>query len=198
MRRGCGAFVLLLILLAAVGLLFWKPILTGLGNALVEDDGVQKAEAAVVLGGDAAGVRILKAAELAQAGYVPVVIVDGPKSLMGYESDTTIKYAEQKGYPAALFQPLPMPPNVNSTGTEAVFVGKYLKSHGIRNILLVTSDYHTHRAAFLFRHLNSGLKLAVIPAPDPNFPLNLWWDSYAGRRTFFLEWTKTIAEYIGL
>jgi uncharacterized SAM-binding protein YcdF (DUF218 family) len=185
-------------LCALVLLVSWKSILTGLGSFLVEDDVVQKADAAVVLGGDSNGVRVLRAAQLAQAGYVPFVIVDGPKTLVGYESDMNIAYAVQHGYQASLFHALPMPPPLNSTHEEAEFVGRYLKQQGIHKILLVTSNYHTHRAAYLFRKKNPWLEVVAVPAPDPDYHPDSWWTFRPGRRTFLTEWTKTFAAYADL
>ena len=187
-----------MLFLAVAILLSWKGILAGLGNALVEDDGVQKAQAAVVLGGDSNGVRVLKAAQLAQAGYVPYILVDSPKTLTGAEADATIPYAESRGYPATLFRPVPFPKNVNSTQSEAGFVGKKLKADGIRKILLVTSNYHTHRAAYLFRKENPGLVVVAIAAADPDFNPDSWWTYRDGQKTFALEWIKTMASYAGL
>jgi len=178
--------------------LLWKTILAGLGNFLVEDDGVQKAQAAVVLGGDLSGVRIMKAAQQAQAGYVPLVLSDGPKTLLGHESDVNILYAEKQGYSPALFRPLPLPPEINSTQAEAEYVGNYLKQQGIHKILLVTSNYHTHRAAYLFRKTNPWLQVITVPAPDPAFNPDSWWTFRDGRRTFLLEWAKTFAAYLGV
>ncbi len=177
---------------------FRGPLLTRAGTLLVEDDGPQKAQAAVVLGGDGFGTRILKAAQLAQAGYVPYVVVDGPTSLVGHESDMTIQYATERGYPASLFHALLLPSSMNSTRAETAFVGKYLKEHGIRKILLVTSNYHTHRAAYLMRKQNPGLQALAVAAPDPYFTPDRWWKSREGQKTFTLEWMKTVAAYLGL
>lgn len=187
----------MLALLVAL-LLFWKVILSALGNALVEDDGVQKAQAAVVLGGDDSGVRILKAAQVAQAGYVPYIWVDAPKTLLGNEADMTVLYAEKRGYAAALFRPLELPTSVNSTRGEAEYVDQYLKRQGIHKILLVTSNYHTHRAAYLFRKMSPGLDVIAVPAPDPDFRPDSWWTYRNGQRTFVLEWMKTVAAYLGI
>ena len=178
--------------------LLCKTILAGLGNFLVEDDSVQKAQAAVVLGGDLSGVRIMKAAQQAQAGYVPLVLSDGPKTLLGHESDVNILYAEKQGYSPTLFRPLPMPPEINSTQAEAEYVGNYLKQQGIHKILLVTSNYHTHRAAYLFRKTNPWLQVVSVAAPDPAFNPDSWWTFRDGRRTFLLEWAKTFAAYLGV
>ncbi|MBV9613660.1 MAG: YdcF family protein, partial [Acidobacteriaceae bacterium] len=141
--------------------IFRTPLLTWTGELLVEDDGAQKAQAIVVLGGDDSGMRILTAAQLAQAGYAPYVIVDGPKSLLGKESDATIQYAVGKGYAQSLFRPLPLPDAVRSTRAEADCVGRSLKERRIDKILLVTSNYHTRRAAQLFRRSNPKLQIVV-------------------------------------
>ncbi len=165
---------------------------------MVENDGPQNADAILVLGGDDAGFRIIKAAQLAQAGYAKYVLVDGPKSLVGHESDATIQYAEQNGYPDSLFRALPLPPGVNSTRTECEYVGLLLNQENVRKILLVTSNYHTRRAAWLMRKTNPWLQVVVVPAPDQFFTPNGWRKSREGQKTFLLEWMKTVAAWLGI
>jgi uncharacterized SAM-binding protein YcdF (DUF218 family) len=173
-------------------------IFSFLGSALVEDDGPQKADCALVLGGDGFGSRIVKAAQLAQAGHVPYVLVDGPSALIGHESDLTITYAEQKGYPAYLFRPIWLPPEVSSTEAEAKYVGRFLKENGVKKVLLVTSNYHTRRAARDFRHEDPWLQVVVVASPDRDFSADGWWKNREGEKTFLLEWTKTVATWVGL
>ncbi len=197
-RRGCLYLFFALIVIAAAVCVLSTPLLTEAGTLLVEDDDPQKAQAAVVPGGDTSGTRILKAAQLAQAGYVPYVLVDGPKSLVGHESDMTIEYATQRGYPPSLFHALPLPSGMNSTRAETAFVGKYLKEQGIHKILLVTSNFHTHRAAYLMRKHNPGLQVVAVAAPDPHFTPDSWWKSREGQKTFAFEWMKTVAAYLGV
>lgn len=163
---------------------------------MVEDDGREKAQAIVVLGGDDYGTRIVKAAQLAEAGYAPYVLVSGPLSLLGHESDDTIEYARRRGFPDSLFHALPN--DTDSTRSEAAFIGRYLRSQGIHKILLVTSNFHTRRAAWLMRHENPGLEVEAVPAPDPYFTPSTWWKSRNGQKTFLLEWMKTVATGIGL
>jgi uncharacterized SAM-binding protein YcdF (DUF218 family) len=187
--------------LAAVAAVLWvsrTALLMRTATLLIEDDAPQKAQAAEVLGGDDSGARILKASQLAQAGYVPYVIVDGPTTLIGHESDILIRYAVQKGYEPSLFRALPLPPGMNSTREETAFVGKYLNKHAIQKILLVTSNYHTRRAAYLMRKQNPGLQVVAIAAADPNFDPNMWWKSREGKKVFLMEWMKTIATYFGV
>jgi uncharacterized SAM-binding protein YcdF (DUF218 family) len=179
----------------AAAWLFRVPLLTAAGNFLVQNQAPQKADAIVVLGGDDGGLRITKAAQLAQAGYAPFVLVSGPATLIGHESDTTIEYAKSKGYPGWLFHPFPH--TVNSTRSETALIGKYLRSQGIHKILLVTSNYHTHRAAYLMRKQNPWLQVVIVAAPDYAFTPNGWWMSRDGQKTFLFEWMKTIATWSG-
>lgn len=195
--RSRWVFPLLLLLALAIAAWFVRTyIWTALGSALVENDGPQKAQAIVVLGGDDHGTRIIKAAQLAQAGYAPYVLVSGPLSLLGHESDDTIEYARREGFPDSLFRPLPN--DTDSTRSEAKFIGNYLRGHGIHKILLVTSSFHTRRAAHLMRHENPGLQVDVVPAPDPNFTPDGWWKSRSGEKIFLIEWIKTVATWLGM
>jgi uncharacterized SAM-binding protein YcdF (DUF218 family) len=187
---------LLIVLLVTVVLwLVRAPILTAAARSFIEDDGPQKADAIVVMGGDDEGNRILKGAQLATDGYAPIVIVSGPPVLAEHESDIMIHFAETKGYPASLFRSLPN--DSNATREETAFIGKYLKSQGIHKILLVTSNFHTGRAAYLMRLQTPGVWVVVVPAPDRNFIPDRWWKTRGGQKTFALEGLKRVATRLG-
>lgn len=178
--------------------LFSRQILTWAAASLVEDDGPHKADVIVVLGGDEYGQRVLKGAELAKAGYAPAVYVSGPANLLGPSSDIEIQYAERQGYPASYFHSVPLVGEAGeSTRTEARFLGKLFRSQGFKKILLVTSNYHSGRAARLWRLECPWLAINVVPAPDPNFTPSTWWKTRQGQKTFLLEWAKTIAAALG-
>jgi len=170
-------------------------LLTAAGRFLVEDDEPQKADVAVVLGGDKYGTRIVKAAQLATAGYVPFVLVSGPHSLLGHESENTIEFARRQGYPTFLFRPLPH--DLNSTRSEAAMIDNYLNRQGLKRVLLVTSNYHTARAARLMRKYSPGLQVIAIAASDPAFTPESWWKSRGGQKMFLYEWLKTVATASG-
>lgn len=197
--RRCTFYILLsLILLSVTGILLRHPILAALGRALVEDDGVQKADCILVPGGDNNGSRILRAAQLALEGYAPYVLVDGPAGFMGHESDTTIRYATLHGFPGSLFRSVWLPPGMDSTSEEMRYVvNGVLKQNRVKSVLLVTSNYHTRRAARFLRKEAPWLKVIVVPAPDPYFTPNGWWKTRNGKKTFLFEWMKTIAEWRG-
>lgn len=168
-----------------------------LGNALVEDDGAIKADAIVVLGGDIHGTRIIRGAELSKAGYASQVLVSGPSNLLGHDTDQTIVYAARNGYPATMFQAIPLPEAASSTRTEARYIGRELKLQEIKSVNLVTSNYHTRRAAWLWRKENPALQIHVVPAADPNFTPETWFKTREGQKVFFVEGLKTIVNRLG-
>ena len=170
--------------------------MTAAGQYLIENDGPQEADAIVVLGGDDFGTRIVKAAQLEGVGYAPYALVSGPPHLLGPESDETIEYARRQGYNSSLFRPLPSA--VNSTRSETALIGKYLREHGAKKIILVTSNYHTRRAAKLMRKQNPQIWVVVVPAPDPFFAPDTWWKTRNGQKTFLFEWMKTVATALGV
>lgn len=169
--------------------------MTFAGQALIEDDPPQKADAIVVLGGDEFGLRTLKAADLQRSGYAPYVLVSGPPMLLGYESDEMIEFAKRKGYPDSIFRPLHH--KSDSTRSESDVIARYLREHNVRTVLLVTSNYHTRRAAKLMRAANPGVHVLVVAAPDPFTP-QTWWKTRHGMKTFLYEWLKTIATAMGV
>ncbi len=191
-----GAF-LILTLLAGATHAWW---LTELGKSLIRNDGPAKAEIAVVLAGDARGNRILKAADLVRQGYVPAVLVSGPAGMYGhYECDLAIPFAVARGYPSEWF--VRFPNNALSTREEAAAVVGELRRRHVRNFLLVTSDYHSGRAARTFqaveRAAGGGPPFRVVDARDEYFTADSWWHSREGLKTVFIEVSKTIATAVG-
>ena len=190
------SLVLLAILAAAHP--WYLPLVA---RALVCDDGPAKADIAVVLAGDYSGSRIRTAAELVRAGWVPAVLVSGPAGFYGrHECDFAIPYALSRGYPADWF--IAFPNQGISTAKEAELVLAELRRRNIRSFLLVTSDYHTARAARLYRARErasgGGPALRVVAAPDKYFHPASWWRSRADSKTVFFEWCKTLASGVGI
>ncbi len=183
----------MLVLLAATHV-WW---LTALGRGLVRSEEPVRADVAVVLGGDYYGHRILTASELVRAGYVPRVLVSGPMGFYGhFECDLAVAFAVRFGYPVQWY--IRFPNAATSTSDEARLIVPELRRRGVRRFLLVTSNFHTARAARLFRRAGSDLEMRVVAAPDEYFQPETWWRSRQARKTVFLEWSKTAAESIGL
>ena len=175
--------------------------LRAMGSALVYDEAPAKADAAVVLAGDYFGNRLLKGIELVKQGYVPVVLVSGPRGYYGNtESDMAIRWAVQQGYPEDWF--IAVPHTASSTRDEAVVMLKEIHRRNIHSFLLVTSNFHTARARRLFlsteRRMGGGTGFRVIASCDPYYTLAGWWRTREGLKTAFFEWVKTLTGAVGI
>jgi uncharacterized SAM-binding protein YcdF (DUF218 family) len=193
--RGCLFCCLGLVVVAAILWSLRYPLLTWAGRILVEDDGAHRADAVVVLAGDEYGTRVLKGAELSRSGYARYVLVSERITFGDEDCQPSVRYAESKGFPSAMFRTFRH--SADSTRAEVADLDRYFKQHDIHSILLVTSNYHTRRAAKLMRQADPALAVAVIPAPDPYFSPAAWWKSRTGQKTFLLEWMKTVATDLG-
>jgi uncharacterized SAM-binding protein YcdF (DUF218 family) len=182
-------------LLAAI--LFHSAILAALGSYLVTAGPPEKADIAFVLAGDFNGNRVLKAAEMIRQGYAPQVLVSGPAGLYGhYECDLAIPFAEKAGYPASYF--LHLEHHAHSTVEEAGVAVPEFRRRGAKRVLLISSDYHTRRAARIFHKAAPDITFYVVAAPDFYFTIDGWWRNREGRKTFAIEWMKTVAEWFGV
>ncbi len=184
------------VLLGAGILLAASPLwLRAMGDALVHSEQPVKADLVVVLAGDDTGARVLKGAELVREGYAPKVLVDGPECCYGkHESDLAIEFAVSHGYPREWFIPLPM--EARSTREEARIVVPEIRRLKARTFLVVTSDYHSRRAAGVFRELAPGA-FRVVAAPG-GYLEEGWWRSREGQKQVSIEWMKTVAYWVGM
>ncbi len=193
--------VLVLLFLVLVAFLARDAWLPAVGAALVHDEGAAKADIAVVLAGDYWGHRLTKGAELVRQGYVPRVLVSGPPGFYGYnEADAAIHFATRQGLSGGVVHPAA--PHRPSTREEAVAVLDELKQLKVGSFLLVTSNYHTARARRIYlaaeRERGGGPECAWSPRGDEFFTTANWWRNREGRKTVFLEWTKTLASALGI
>lgn len=189
---------LLVLALAAILVLATYPFwLTALGGFLIKNDGPAKADMVVVLAGDPSGNRIFTAGNLVRQGFAPVALISGPAGVYGhYESELAIEMAVQRGYPASYFAAFHN--DSKSTASESEAIVSELRRRNVHSIDLVTSNYHTRRAGRTFRKLAPGIEVRVVEAPDQYFSANGWWKEREARKTFLLEWMKTVGSWIGL
>jgi uncharacterized SAM-binding protein YcdF (DUF218 family) len=185
-------------LLAILTIALASPLwLRAAGNFLVRDETPFHGDMLVVLAGDDHGNRILKAAELARRGFAPQILVSGPYCCYGnVESDLAIAFAVRKGYPAEWFVSFPI--HDTSTATEVPDIVRELERRRVGRFVVVTSNYHTRRTAEIFRRHVPADRFRVVAAPDWAFRPEDWWRSRDGRKQAFLEWTKTLATWVGL
>ena len=176
-------------------------LLARMGESLVNNQLPQKSDAVLVLAGDAVGNRILKGVELVQQGYAPVIYVSGPEGYYGRSEDQlAIEFALKRGHPSQWF--VGVPNHAESTLDEARIMLPMLRAKGVRRLLLVTSNFHTARAARIFRRIAQGeapaMEIVSVAAKDASFAPQGWWNNRRGQKVFFYEASKTFADYVGL
>ncbi len=150
-----------------------------------------------MLSGDVRGNRILKGAELARAGFAPAVLVsNGRCDYDQGEADLAINFAVGRGYPRELF--IGTKWRVQSTVEEARSAAAELRSRGVRRAIIVTTTWHTARAARIYRRIAPDLTFYMVGAEDPFWRDGKWWIDRQGRKTFFMESLRTIADFLGI
>jgi uncharacterized SAM-binding protein YcdF (DUF218 family) len=173
------------------------PLLGSLGSYLVQADPPVKADVALVLAGDGRGERILKAAQLAREGFVPKVLVSGPDGNYAlHECDLAIPFAVKAGYPESYF--VHFENDARNTREEARLAAAAIRKMGAHRVLVVTSDFHTRRAARMYRSAAPDLEISVVAAQDKYFSAGGWWHHREGQKTFLYEWMKTVASWVNL
>jgi uncharacterized SAM-binding protein YcdF (DUF218 family) len=183
-----------LILFVFATRVFW---LSALGGYLIRDEAAVQADIIVVLAGDYFGNRILTAGDLVRRGLAPKALVSGPGDVYGvHESDLAIAFAVRHGLPESYF--LPFPNDSKSTASEADAVIPELRKLNAHQVEIVTSNFHTRRAGNIYRSRAGDLVFHLVAAPDPNFSAGGWWKNREGRKTFLVEWEKTVATWLGM
>lgn len=168
-----------------------------MGAWLVQADEPFHADIIAVLSGDPNGQRILKAAELVRQGFAPKVLVSGAPGFYDlHECDLAIPFAVRRGCPREWF--IPFPHEGHSTEEEARAIVPELERRSVYRLIVVTSDYHSRRARRIFRAAAPRIEMRMVTVPDEYFKPGGWWRTREGRKTFFLEWTKTFAGLVGL
>ncbi|MGP0072142.1 MAG: YdcF family protein [Bryobacteraceae bacterium] len=194
-HKGRWLLVLCLVLLLVAGTSeLW---LAALGGYLVRAESPVPADMIVVLAGDFSGNRILTAGDLVRRGMAPQALISGPSGAYGlHESDLAIQFAVRHGYPQSYFVALPN--DARSTRDEAADILAALNQRHAHRVDIVTSDYHTRRAGNIYHAQAPGLEIHVVASPDQYFSAGGWWKNRDGRKTFLMEWMKTIANWFGI
>jgi len=172
---------LVIVLLACVPLAwFHEPLLIGIGQWLVVENSIEKADLVVALGGDRRrqeeAVRLL---HQGQAGWITFLGADVRPN--DYHClDVPAKQILDPTIPSY------------TTFDEAMTTRTVAQQHGFKSILIVTSLYHERRALWVFKKVFQGtdVTLQVTSSPE-NFPLHTWWKTYIGRK-------MVLFEYLGL
>jgi uncharacterized SAM-binding protein YcdF (DUF218 family) len=183
-----------LLVLTALSAIRWQAVLTSLGAFLIDSQPPQPADLILVLGGDFWGPRVLAGAELAVGGYAPTVLLSGPPYYGRPQGELSIDFLAQRGYPRQFFQVFAN--QAHSTIAEANDLRGELGRRKVKRVLLVTSSYHSRRAAIVLTLFCPGIRFISIPATDPHYHVAEWWNNESSRRLFFSEWSKILGSVL--
>lgn len=179
------------------------------GRYLQHEDPLQKADAIFVLGGTRAE-RPLEAIDLYKEGYAPIVIlspgmVEDAEVLLRKRGVQFPRQDElqrdalvQSGLPAAAV--FSTGADVDNTAQEAGLLRAIVQARGWRRVIIVTSKYHTRRAAFAFKRGLEGTGAQVMMRAsryDSSDPAR-WWHYRSDFRFVVSEWQKLVAYRLGL
>lgn len=196
-RKAAYSVAVCLALLAFVVGLFPERVLPWPARYLVQADEVASCDCLFVLAGDFQGQRIAAAGDLFRKGLAPKIFVSGPQGIYGRsEDELAIAFAKQAGYADVPFQGLSH--EAKSTKAEAALVLGSLREAGCKSVLVVTSDFHTRRAKRILMREWPGLTVRMAGAPTKEFDSEHWWQDRNYQKTVYFEWSKTIADWIGL
>jgi uncharacterized SAM-binding protein YcdF (DUF218 family) len=179
--------LLLLVLLAGVWLLR-DPLLRVTGESLIVDEAPQPSDAIVVLGNDNYwGERAARAAGLFHDRWAPRVIASGAQ-IRPYASiaDLIRRDLIQDGVPADAV--VHFSNNGGNTRGEAYAVRELMRERGWKRLIVVTSNYHTRRARYIYRRVLDRADVRVVSAPDSTYNPRTWWQSRLGLKIFFREY----------
>jgi uncharacterized SAM-binding protein YcdF (DUF218 family) len=178
------SFVLFLVLLY----FFRHPILRTMGDFWIVPDPPSQADAIIVLADDNYSAdRATKAAELYREHYAPLIVASGHmlRSYFGV-GDLMKRDLTERGVPASAI--VVFPNQADDTLEEAKSLRSLIVQRGWSRLLIVTSNYHTRRARYIWRRtLPSGVNFWMAAAPDQDYDPDHWWETRIGVKTFAHE-----------
>lgn len=181
-------FLIFLIVFVAIIYLARYPILRFAGEFWVVDEAPQVSDVIVILSDDNyEAARATRAAQLFKSGMAPHILASG-RLLRPYAGIAELMEHDLKaqGVPANAIVPLAH--RGTNTREEAIADAQEIASHGWKKVLLVTSNYHTRRADYIFaRTLPRGTELRVVSAPDSEYDPSTWWENRTGLKRFLYE-----------
>ena len=192
-REKGGIVLKLLVALATVTFLLFfylvrHPIFRFIAESWVVEDPLNKADALIVLSDDNFYAdRATRAAELFREGKASLVVASGRKLR------PTAGIAElmehdliERGVPKDKI--LRVPEEGDSTLEEAETLAKLVKAKKWHSAIVVTSNYHTRRARYIFRRVfPPGIEVRVAGARDADFDPEAWWEKRKSSKLFMRE-----------
>lgn len=178
------AFLVFCLLLYAVR----HPVLRFAAESWVVEDPLDKADVLIVLSGDNFYAdRATRAAELFREGKASLVVASGQRLRPNAGVAELMEHdLIERGVPKEKI--LRFANDGDSTEEEAEALAKLAKSRNWRKTIVVTSNYHTRRARYIFhRVFPQDIEVRVASARDGDFDPEHWWEKRKSSKEFVRE-----------
>lgn len=180
--------LLCLVVLCAIVYFARHPILRFLAQEWVVDEPAAHADAIVVLGDDNYYAdRATHAAELYRQHVAATVVASG-RRLRPSATLTEVMTHDliERGVPKERIVGIAQ--DVDSTREEAEGVAKLAQERGWKTLVVVTSNYHTRRARYIYsKVLPPGITATMASARDGDFDPERWWGKRISVKLFARE-----------
>ena len=181
-----------MVLIVAAGLLFLAHgiVLRKAGEFLIKKDEMKPADAIVILAGEETE-RVEYGVRLFKEGWArkDLIIMAGGPLVWKYSWSGLMKdHARALNVPE---DSILTEEKSRTTEEDALYTGEILRKRGIRSIILVTSPYHSRRAALIFqRVVGKNCRIFSSPAEDSWFHTEGWWKRRRDRAAVLNEYAK--------
>lgn len=186
-------FILTSILIASVSIILTLSV--AFESFLVVSDSLSKVDAIVVMAGGHK-VRLPPVAKLYKEGAAPLILLTNDGIIASWSQKYQrnlyqVEWAKEDLVEMGVSNESIILLDYTASGTihDALNTLQYVRAHPeIRSLLVVTSDYHTRRTLWTFRHVfkESGLQIGCYPVSGPS---EQWWRrAYA----YYIEFTKYV------
>ena len=177
-----GILVTLIVLVSfvifcAVLYLARHPILRFMAESWIIEDQLDKADVLIVLSDDNFYAdRATRAAVLFREGKAPVIVASGRRLRPSAGIAELMEHdLVERGVPKDKI--VRFPHDGESTLEEAEALARLSKERKWHSAIVVTSNYHTRRARYIFQRVfPQGVKVRIASARDGNFDPERWWE----------------------
>ena len=177
--------LLFLALLCLVIYLARHPLMRFAGEGLVVEDQLERSDAIILLSDDNFYAdRDTRAAELYRQNLAPTVVASGVR-LRPYAGISELMTHDlvERGVPKE--RVVPFPQDADNTREEAEALKTLARQKGWKSVIIVTSNYHTRRARYIFRkEFPADIKVAMASARDADFDPSNWYEHRRARQRF--------------
>jgi uncharacterized SAM-binding protein YcdF (DUF218 family) len=188
-----SAVVLFLLCVCGFFYLVRAPLLRFVGENWIVEDSLERSDAIIVLSDDNFYAdRALRAAELYRHGMAPVVVGSG-RRLRPYAgiAELMVHDLAERGVPKDKIEAFAQ--DADNTKDEARALAQLASKKKWRSVIVVTSNYHTRRARYIFRRVfPSVIRVLLASAPDGDFDPQTWWQ----HRESIKELTREMAGFL--